>query len=62
MKFFVVPDSSERWQTEIFVLGGLTSGLSFVIAASSQVVTLPRKMSAIVAPSSLRPFSRPLTL
>src|SRR3954453_17941969 len=62
VKFAVVPDSSERWHTVIFASGSVTPLLSFVIAASFQVLILPRKMSAIVAPSSFRPLSTPLTL
>ncbi len=52
MKFFVVPDSSERWQTVTSVLGRVTPLLSFAIAASSHFLILPRKRSATVAPSS----------
>ena len=62
MKFFVVPDSSERWQTVIDVPGRLAPLLSFAIAGSFHFLILPRKMSAIVAPSSLRPLSTPSTL
>src|ERR1700710_1693041 len=62
VKFAVVPDSSERWHTLICVAGRETPLLSFLISASSQLLTLPRKMSAIVAPSSFRPLSIPLTL
>ena len=62
MKFFVVPDSSERWQTVMFVPGRLVLPLTFAIAGSFHFLILPRKMSATVAPSSLRPLSTPLTL
>src|SRR5919202_1890388 len=62
VKFFVVPDSSERWQTVMFELGRFAPLLSLAIAGSLQVFTLPRKMSARVAPSSLRPLATPLTL
>ena len=54
MKFFVVPDSSERWQTVMFAAGSLTPGLSFAIAGSFQVLILPRKMSAIVGAVELQ--------
>src|SRR3954470_6900251 len=59
VKFFVVPDSSERWQTVMFDAGSFVSGLSLAIAGSFHFLTLPRKMSAAVAPSSLRPLSSP---
>ena len=62
MKFFVVPDSSERWQTVILVAGSFAPEFCFAIAGSFQVLILPRKRSATVEPSSLRPFSTPLTL
>src|SRR4051795_11268905 len=62
VKFFVVPDSSLRWQTVMLPLGSETPLFSLAIAGSFQVLTLPRKMSATVAPSSLRPLSTPSTL
>src|ERR1700754_2014360 len=62
VKLPVVPDSSERWQTVIFESGSLKSGLPEAIFGSFHVVILPRKMSAIVAPSSLRPESTPSRL
>ena len=55
MKPFVVPDSSERWMTVIDDDGSFTPGFSFAIAGSFQVLTFPRKTSAIVGPSSFRP-------
>ena len=48
MKFFVVPDSSERWTGAIAVDGSLASGLSALMAASSHVLILPSKMPAMV--------------
>ena len=60
MKFFVVPDSSERWQTVMSLSGRLVLPLTLAIAGSFHFLILPRKMSAIVAPSSLRPLSMPL--
>ena len=57
----VVPDSSERWTTEIAVLGRVTPGFSAAIAGSFHVVIFPLKMSAAVAPSILRPLLRPET-
>src|SRR3954466_2446415 len=62
VKFFVVPDSSERWQTVMFDAGSFRPELSLAIAGSFHFSTLPRKMSAAVAPSSLRPLSMPWTL
>ena len=60
MKSLVVPDSSERWQTVMSVLGSFTPEFSAAIAGSFHFLILPRKMSATVAPSSLRPFSTPV--
>ncbi len=60
MKPFVVPDASERWTTVIAPPGSLTPGFSRTMAASLQLLILPRKMFAIVAPSSLSPFGAPL--
>src|SRR5262249_40942430 len=51
----VVPESSERWTTEIGVFGSCTPWLSAAIAGSFQVVISPRKIFAAVSPSSLRP-------
>src|SRR3954463_14333792 len=59
---FVVPDSSERWTTVMGLSGRGTPGLRFPIAGSFQFLILPRKMSAIVGPSSLRPFLTALRL
>ena len=61
MKFLVVPDSSERCTGSIFVDGSLASGLSALMAASSQVVILPSKMAAMVLGARLR-LSTPSTL
>src|SRR3954471_12222765 len=54
----VVPDSSERWTTVIADDGRLTPEFWPAIAGSFHFVIFPRKMSAIVGPSSLSP---PLT-
>src|SRR3954453_6313711 len=62
VKFAVVPDSSERWQTVMLPLGRVIPLFCLAISGSFQVLTLPRKMSATDAPSSLRPLSSPLTL
>ena len=62
MKFFVVPDSSERWQTVMSASGSETPEFCEAIAGSFHFVTLPRKMSAVVAPSSFRPAFTPSTL
>src|SRR3954447_25998069 len=62
LKFAVVPDSSERWHTVIVSFGGCRPELPAAIFGSFQVLIFPRKMSAIVAPSSLRPDLRPSTL
>ena len=62
VKPLVVPEESERWTTVIDVLGSLTPGFSAAIAGSFHFLTVPRKMFAIVGPSSLSPVLRPLTL
>src|SRR4051812_34663579 len=46
-KFSVVPDSSERKNTLIAVLGSVAPGLTLAIAGSFQVLILPRKMLAV---------------
>ena len=48
----VVPDPSERCTTAIAVLGSLMPGLSFAIAGSFHFVISPRKILAMVGPSS----------
>src|SRR2546421_8525516 len=60
VKPFVVPDSSERWTTVIGCATSFTPGFSLAIAGSLQSLIFPRKMSAIVAPSSFRSFGSPL--
>src|SRR5436190_23571031 len=55
----VVPEESERWAIVIVVLGRFMPGFSDLIAGSFQVLILPRKMSAIVGPSSLIPLLTP---
>src|SRR4051795_2909829 len=62
VKFAVVPDSSERWQTVMFVLGSWAPEFWPAISGSFHFLTLPRKMSATVLPSSFRPCSTPSTL
>ena len=42
MKLYVVPEPSERQTGVIFVLGRLTPGLIFLIAALSHWVMFPR--------------------
>src|SRR6266540_5934799 len=51
----VVPDSSERWTTAMGIDGSPTPGFCAAISGSFHLVTEPRKMSATVCPSSLRP-------
>src|SRR2546423_6742457 len=58
----VVPDSSERWTTEIGVLGSETPVFWAAIAGSFQVVISPRKIFATVSPSSCRGFETPWRL
>src|SRR5262249_32259597 len=58
----VVPDSSERCTIVMAVDGRFTPGFSVLIAASFHVLILPRKMSAMVVPSSFSPFDTPFTL
>src|SRR6476646_7988080 len=53
VKFWVVPDPSERWTTVIAVLGSLAEGLSALIAASSHLVICTEKILAIVSGDSL---------
>ena len=61
MKFSVVPDSSERKNTLIGVLGSVASGLTLAIAGSFHVVILPLKMLAMTSGVSTS-LSTPLTL
>src|SRR5881628_2077826 len=58
VKTFVVPDSSERWTTWIGVDGSVVPEFWAAISGSFHFVTLPRKMSAAVLPSSFRPLWR----
>src|SRR2546427_3329391 len=58
----VVPDSSERCTIVICVEGSLTPLLSAAISGSFHDLTLPRKMSAVVVPSSFRSFGTPFAL
>src|SRR4051794_29684892 len=62
VKLPVVPDSSERWQIVMSVAGRLVPAFWRAISGSFHFLTLPRKMSAAVAPSSFRPWSMPSTL
>ena len=48
MKFFVVPESSERWTAVMALSGSLASGLSAVMAGSFHLVILPSKIEPIV--------------
>ncbi len=59
MKLKVVPELSERWAIEIFVLGSETPGLSLAIAGSFQVVIWPMKILASVGPSMCSRFLTP---
>src|SRR3954469_296119 len=54
VKLSLVPDSSERWNAWMGVDGSLASGLSFLMAASSQLVILLLKMSPMVWGESCR--------
>src|SRR2546421_10685787 len=58
----VVPDSSARCTVWIGRFGRVTPGFRSPISLLSQFVTLPRKMSATVGPSSFRPVLRLGTL
>src|SRR6476661_3782099 len=62
VKPLVVPDSSERWTTVMFDDGRLTPGFIFAMAGSFHFLIFPRKMFAIVGPSSLSPRFTPLRL
>ena len=53
---YVVPDPSDRCTTVMSVDGSLIAALSFEIAGSFHFVTLPRKISASIAPLN---FSSP---
>src|SRR5665647_826388 len=59
VKFFVVPEESERWHVSIVTAGSLAPGLAEAIFGSFHLVTRPAKMSATVGPSSFRPVSTP---
>src|SRR3954470_12778481 len=61
VKFWVVPESSERCTTVIGADGSEAPEFWPLILASSHVVILPEKMPAMVAASSLRSFT-PSTL
>ena len=61
MKFSVVPDSSERKNTEIGADGSVTPGFSAAIAGSFQVLMVPWKILAAVGPSRIS-LSTPSTL
>ena len=54
MKFSVVPDSSERCTTVMFVSGRSASGFCWAMAGSFQVVISPEKMPAMVSASRFR--------
>ncbi len=49
MKFFVVPESSERWTGVMAVEGSSASGLASAMAGSSQVVMVSAKMPAMTS-------------
>src|SRR3954447_26727709 len=48
-KFSVVPDSSDRKNTLMAVLGSLTPEFTLAIAGSFQVLIWPRKMFAVIS-------------
>src|SRR5579871_5124485 len=54
VKFWVVPDESERWTTTMLVLGRLADGLSALMAGSSQVLICRLKILASVSGDSAR--------
>ena len=54
VKFWVVPEESDRTARVIAVLGRLTPELSALIAGSFQVLILPEKMPAMVAGDQLQ--------
>ncbi len=54
-RFWVVPDSSERWNAWIVVSGSLTPGFSLAIAGSFHLVIFESKILARVEASSTRP-------
>src|SRR5919204_189644 len=58
----VVPDSSERCTVWIGVEGRGTPGFSRAMAGSFHFVMSPRKIEAVVGPSSFSPVCRPGTL
>ena len=62
MKLNVVPELSERWTIAILRLGSATPLLSFLIAASFQLVMSPLKILASVGPFMCRRFLTPCTL
>ena len=49
MKFFVVPDSSERWTTTMSRSGSSAPSLSAAMAASFHLVMVPEKTLAMVS-------------
>ena len=61
VKFWVVPESSDRWTTVIGADGSEAPEFWLAILGSFQVVIAPEKMPAMVAASSLRSFT-PSTL
>src|SRR5256885_16181560 len=54
VKFWVVPEESDRTARVIGVLGRLAPELSALIAGSFQVLILPEKMPAMAAGDSFR--------
>src|SRR5579862_4355877 len=54
VKFWVVPEESDRTARVIGVLGRLTPGLLALMAGSFQALMLPEKIFAIVVGSSFR--------
>src|SRR3954462_15648390 len=58
VKPLVVPDSSERWTT-VIVDDGRTPGFICAMAGSFHFLIFPRKMFAMVGPSSFSPDFTP---
>src|SRR5450631_1282362 len=54
VKFWVVPEESERTAVVMAVLGSVTPGLSAVIAESFHLVILPPKICAMTGAVSFR--------
>src|SRR5215813_12565223 len=62
VKFWVVPELSERWATVMAVLGRLTPGLSAAMVGSFHFVTCAWKIFESVVPENFSWFETPLRL